>query len=499
MMETENDNALPRGWVRTTVGDISETINPGFPSGKHNKENRGVPHLRPMNISPHGEIDLSDVKSVEVDKYEPLKVGDVLFNNTNSPVWVGKTAVIKQDSGWAYSNHMTRIRPINQAIDSTWLSMVLHYFFVIGFFRANCTHHVNQASINSHFLSKRVSFPLPPLPEQHRIVAKIEELLTRLDAGVKALNAVKAQLKRYRQSVLRCAFDGKLTAEWRVAHKGKLEPASVLLERIKEERKEQLGNKYKELPPVDASELPELPEGWGWASVFHTAESMKNGIYRPPHFYGEQGTACLRMYNIEKGFLVWKDIKRMNLDDEEIHEYQLLPDDILVNRVNSRELVGKAAVFPSGLETCVYESKNIRLRLQRRFVESKFVNFWFLIYSQRYFNRNAQQTVGMASINQEQLGAMPIPLLSITEQQQIVSEIERHFSVADVIERSVDQSITQSERLRQSILKKAFEGKLVPQDPSDEPAERLLERIRADRKNENTKSNQESMRGQTLN
>jgi type I restriction enzyme S subunit len=109
--------------------------------------------------------------------------------------------------------------------------------------------------------------PFPPTSEQHRIVAKIEELFTRLDAGIESLKKIKAQLKRYRQSILKHAFEGKLTAEWCQSHQHELEPASVLLERIKQERLKSAKGKNKELPQVDTSELPALPEGWAWARV----------------------------------------------------------------------------------------------------------------------------------------------------------------------------------------------------------------------------------------
>jgi type I restriction enzyme S subunit len=285
-------------------------------------------------------------------------------------------------------------------------------------------------------------------------------------------------LKRYRQAVLKYAFEGKLTEEWRKTHRDQIEPATKLLERLREVKKD---TKFKELPPIDTVDLPILPEEWTWTRIGEIAESMRNGVYKPKEFYGNNGVACLRMYNIENGAIAWKDVKRMNLTPEEIEFYELKPSDILVNRVNSRELVGKAAAIPVGLERCVYESKNIRLRLLQDYANSKYVSFWFLVHSQKFFSRNAQQTVGMASINQEQLALMPIPLCHPSEQTKAVEEIERLFSIADEVEKIATESIEQTDKMRQSILKMAFEGKIVPQDPGDEPANKLLERIREER------------------
>ena len=187
---------------------------------------------------------------------------------------------------------------------------------------------------------------------------------------------------------------------------------------------------------------------------------MKNGIYKPANIYSDDGIACLRMYNIDSGKIKWFDIKRMNLAKEDIKEYRLLDGDLLVNRVNSRELVGKTAVIRKRNEPIVYESKNIRVRLKNGF-NSEYVNYWFLLSANKYFNRNAQQTVGMASINQQQISNFNIPLCESSEQNTVVEEIESRLSVADKLEETITASLQQSETLRQSILKKAFEGKLV--------------------------------------
>src|SRR5688572_57625 len=123
-----------------------------------------------------------------------------------------------------------------------------------------------------------------------------------------------------------------------------------------------LGNESaKASRPEGVKEGYALPIGWRWVTLGDVAESMKNGIYKPASSYAEDGLACLRMYNIGDGKIVWRDIKRMRLSESEMREYELLPGDLLVNRVNSRGLVGKSVAIPTGLERCVFESKNIRV------------------------------------------------------------------------------------------------------------------------------------------
>lgn len=156
---------LPVGWQILTIGEITAEMNPGFASGEHNQEGRGVPHLRPMNISHEGDISLSTLKYVDVDEYDALRSGDVLFNNTNSPALVGKTSYIRQDSDWAYSNHMTRLR-LRPGYHAGWVAYALHHLFFTGYFQLHCRHHVNQASINTTFLAESVSIPVPPSPNK---------------------------------------------------------------------------------------------------------------------------------------------------------------------------------------------------------------------------------------------------------------------------------------------------------------------------------------------
>lgn len=330
-----------------------------------------------------------------------------------------------------------------------------------------------------------IEISLPPLTEQHRIVSAIESLFARLDAANQRLDRVPDIIKKFRQSLLAAACGGRLTEDWRDKDES-IENADKIIEIIKKEKN---AIQKKNQKDKDYFVIPyEVPNNWSWTNIECISKSMKNGIYKKQEFYSDNGIACLRMYNIEDGLIVWKNIKRMNLSDDEIADYLLEPGDILVNRVNSRELVGKAAPIPDDIEPCIYESKNIRLKIFNQWILSKYVGYWFQVYAQQYFNLNAQQTVNMASINQQQLGSMAFPLPPLPEQHEIVQRVDALFALADSIEAKVAAARDRTEKLRQSILAKAFSGELVETEAElarregrdYEPADVLLERIKAE-------------------
>ncbi len=205
----------PSNWAKIALADISADVSPGFASGKHNLNGAGVPHLRPMNVDRDGKIDLSVVKSIAESNGVELKQGDVLFNNTNSAELIGKTAAVSsREAGFAYSNHMTCVRP-ERGVDSVFVARQLHFLWMSGYMKHRCTNHVNQASISSKTLANTIPILLPPSSEQIRIVEKLEELLSDLDAGVAELKAAQKKLGLYRQSLLKAAVEGRLTADWR--------------------------------------------------------------------------------------------------------------------------------------------------------------------------------------------------------------------------------------------------------------------------------------------
>ncbi|MGH9919029.1 MAG: restriction endonuclease subunit S, partial [Nitrososphaerales archaeon] len=213
-------------------------------------------------------------------------------------------------------------------------------------------------------------------------------------------------------------------------------------------------------------ELSELPEGWKWIRMGEIIASMKNGLYKPAKYYGE-GIPSLRMYNIHEGNITLDNVRRVRLSSDEIEDYSLVAGDILLNRINSRELVGKAAVIPQGIGTIIFEAMNIRIRVRRETVEPKYLTYYLLTSeARRRIELKVKQTVGMGTVDQSDIASWPLPLAPIMEQVQIVKRLDFILSYVDQLARNTKQVSDKIDQLQQSILTKAFQGELIPQDPN---------------------------------
>ena len=231
MKETQNNNPLPKGWIVCKLEDVAMAINSGFASGKHNTSKKGIPHIRPMNIDSSGNIDLSLVKYVEDNFKDKLQKNDVLFNNTNSPKLLGKTALIKENANWGYSNHMTRIRFDISKVEPSWFAIFLHKLFLDGYYRQIAKNHVNQSSVNSNDLATKISIIVAPRNEQKQVVAQIEQGFSHIENTQQIVNSTLEKLDIMKMSILKQAFEGKLSPQ--DPHD---EPAEILLEKIKQEK-----------------------------------------------------------------------------------------------------------------------------------------------------------------------------------------------------------------------------------------------------------------------
>lgn len=342
-------------------------------------------------------------------------------------------------------------------------------------------------------LSQRID--LPPLPEQRRIVAEIERQFTRLDTSVAALRRAQANLKHYRASTLRAACSGELAnteAELARAEDREYEPADALLERILAERRarwESQGKrrgKYQEPTAPNTSDLPTLPEGWVWATLNQIAE-LKGGVTKGQRHKAGQPlieVPYLRVANVQRGYLDLSVVKTISVPPSTVDQLRLVKGDILFNEGGDRDKLGRGWVWNDEIEDCIHQNHVFRVRLNSHDILPAIISWWGNSFGQDYFQRTGKQTTNLASINLSILTGFPVPLPPLVEQRRIVAEVERRLSVIQQAEAAVAASLHRAERLRQSILKRAFSGQLVPQDPDDEPASALLERIRAQREAE---------------
>ena len=471
MEDKSNLSGLPKGWAWATIEDVLQTLESGGrPRGGVRNIKEGVPSIGGEHLLYNGGFDFTNIRYIPREFYEKMAQGkiqkkDVLVVKDGATT--GKTAFVADSfpfSKAAVNEHVFILRVLEGYTEPKYLFFWMQSLYGQGCIKENFKGTA-QGGINSYFV-KNSNFALPPLPEQHRIVAKIEELFTKLDAGVEALKKVKAQLKRYRQSVLKHAFEGKLTEEWRKAHKGEIEPASVLLERIKEERKKKAKGKYKELPPQDISDLPELPEGWAWTALGRISEIIL-GQSPPSSTYNEEGDG-LPFYQgkLEFGNL-YPTPQKWCTAPKKIAE----KGDVLIS---VRAPVGPTNICPE--KSCI--GRGLAAVRSLGGIQTLFILYLMRSFEQNLANKGTGTT--FKAITGDMLRKFPIPLAPILEEHRLVEEVERRLSVANEVEKVVEQSLKRAERLRQSILKRAFEGKLVSQDPSDEPAEKLLERIKAE-------------------
>jgi len=472
-----NSRELPKTWTWTRLKEVCLAPQYGWTTSAAAEGTLKL--LRTTDIT-SGRINWDKVpfckrEPADTGKYV-LRDGDVVISRAGS---VGYSQLIKKPVRAVFASYLIRFRPL---IDE--------YFFAYflkspAYWRAISEKQLGIAlpNVNASKL-KEIGFPLPPLAEQKRIVARLEELFTKLDAGVEALKKIKAQLKRYRQAVLKHAFEGKLTEKWRQAHKGELEPASKLLERIKKERGVGgvTGNNNNSL---------ELPKNWALTNLGEVSDIIR-GISFPKNAKTKTSQkgyiACLRTTNVQRK-VEWGDLwfvpqEFVKRDEQLVKKY-----DILISTANSLELVGKVCQvktlpYPSTLGAFI---SLIRISpiLDQTF-------FYFQLASaevQSKIRSCASTTTNISNVSTRKLADIELMVPPFAEQKRIVAEIERHFSIADQIEQTIEQGLKQAQRLRQSILKKAFEGKLTEKWRQENPelvtgensAEKLLERIKAEK------------------
>jgi type I restriction enzyme S subunit len=444
------------------------------------------PILRANNISDALSYDdLVYIPKALVSPEQRIKKGDIVFAMSSGSLHlVGKSAQAQADFDGSCGAFCAILR-----INEKTLSRFAAYQFSANSFRRKISEIAKGSNINNlkreHILEHQIV--LPPLKEQQRIVERIEGLFSELDKGIENLKLARAQLAVYRQALLKHAFEGKLTEDWRVANSGRFESGEQLLSRIRVEcRRKSSSGCAPQDRDLESEDLPEIPAEWTWARLdwLGTVGSGMS-VSKDREIADPVEVPYLRVANVQRGRLDLSAIKTMKVEASILSDLKLVVGDILFNEGGDRDKLGRGWIWEGQIDPCITQNHVFRVTpVACDMVSSKFVSHWGNTFGQQYFLNHGKQTTNLASINKRVLSRLPVPVPSFLEQQQIVAQIETQTSVIDALEAEIDANLQKSEALRQSILKKAFEGDLVPQDASDVPAEILLARLRAERASE---------------
>ena len=493
-------NGLPEGWAEATLGALLHRIEGGTSfkclTRMAGRQEWGVIKVSAMTWGSFLEDEQKALPPKTIfDPVAEIKPGDLLISRCNTVELVGASVLVGACRPRLLLSDKSLRLVVAEAIDRKWLQKIMSSQIVRQQMSDVATGSSNSMRNISQDKIKAVRFPLPPLREQHRIVEKIEELFSDLDAGVASLERAKANLKRYRASVLKSAVEGRLTKEWRKEHP-QAEDGQMLLDRILRERREKWEkdqllkfkekgkeppkgweSKYEEPSAPDTSELPELPEGWAWATVDQVTDNHDG--HRVP-LKSEVRDTRAGQYPYYGASGIIDDIDDYLFDGE----YLLIAEDgaNLLSRSTPIAFMATGRFWVNNHAHVVQAWGGVPLRYLSVFLNA--TNLALCITG------TAQPKLTQASLNK-----ICLPLPPLAEQEQIVALVEERLSQIDSAEKTIDAELIRSKRLRQSILKRAFEGKLVPQDPKDEPASVLLERIKASREAEQPKKKSKKARG----
>jgi len=487
---------VPTGWVATTLQAIAKWSSGGTPSRSKTSYYEGtIPWFKTGELGPrtlttseeHISEDAINASSAKI--FPKGSVAVAMYGAT-----IGKTSIFGIN---AATNQACAVA-MPDAVTAEFL-----YYFIVSQEKAFADSGQGGAQPNiSQGIIKEWPLLLPPHAEQTRIVAKLEELLSDLDAGVAELKTAQKKLHHYRQSLLKAAVEGSLTAKWRASNTPQETGAEFLARILKERRarweKKQLAkfkeqgktppngwqNKYPEPVAPDTSGLPELPEGWVWASVDQLLEGIESGKSfkceeRPPK---DHEVGVVKVSAVTWGEYNEQESKTCHDESMIRPELFVRAGDFLFSRANTIELVGACVIVGTTSKRIMLSDKILRLVL----IDDQ-LKGWLLTLLRSKFGRKHIEALAsgnqesMRNIGQERLRQIPVPIPSMHEISHATELLFESVSVAKQQEEAIQLSIKQSTAQRQNILRAAFAGDLMPQDPSDEPARVLLERIRAER------------------
>ncbi len=477
---------VPKGWVQGTASDL--VLNPkndivDGPFGSNLKASEytdsGTPIVRIQNVKRFRFIDknihyVTDEKAEQLKRHS-FKAGDILITKLGEPLGLACIAPQRFEFGIIVAD-IVRARPYTE-ISNQFITYLLNSKVVIEQISKH-TKGSTRARINLSVV-RNLNIPIPPLPEQKRIVEKLDSLLAQVDTIQQRLNNLPDIIKRFRQSVLAAAVSGKLTEQWRVDNNTcKVDCENITKELFEKGiTKGNFGRKNDFSPDIDDDELNQAitnSVGWPMVRVGAICESVVPNRDKPKTFSGGFHWLLTPHFDEQSISIDYSKIEK-GLSDTEIKRYKA--------KVIDSGSVVMTCVGRLGLSAVLQQPSVINQQLHA-FIPNENILGAYLAYAIRanvkyYQDKSTSTTVSY--LNKSACNSLPISLPHIEEQTEIVRLVEQYFALADTLEKNLSNAKKRVDNLSQSILAKAFRGELVPQDPSDEPAEQLLARIKTAR------------------
>ena len=486
-----SEEILPPGWAKVEIKDL---ISAGgvFADGDwvESKDQDPEGYVRLIQLADIGEGAFFDksarfLTSTKADELRCtfLKKGDVLVARMPDPLGRACIFPLEGENRFVTVVDVCIIRTSSEIASPEFLTSAINFLGTrkqIEDLQTGTTRKRISRGNLAHVL-----IPLPPLAEQKRIVAKIEELFSELEAGEESLRVARRQLGVYRQSLLKQAFEGHLTAKWCTQNPAKLESPTALLARIQSARERKgLRPSKVALDVMDRVDdaLPPIPAKWHWIRLEHVAVIGTGMSVSQARTYDDPvEVPYLRVANVQRGRLDLSEMRTMQVERSRLDELRVKAGDILFNEGGDRDKLGRGWVWSGQIDPCITQNHVFRATpISTSIVIPEFISHWGNAFGQDFFHLTGKQTTNLASISKATLSSLPVPVPPVEEQKEILRLLDEQFEVIERNEREIDGALRKSEALRQAILKKAFTGRLVPQDPADEPASTLFARLRGE-------------------
>lgn len=457
-------NELPKGWSITTLGSVLIRMTNGININQTDLCSVDALPISRIETIANEKIDFSHVKycipSIEQEQKYLLKKGDILFSHINSDKHLGKTAIYMDDEPLIHGVNLLLLRSDENLYHNKCLNYLLKYYRYTGVFLNLAQRAVNQSSINQKKLSN-LEIPLPPLEEQKQIAEKLDKLFDQIESIKKSTERIPELLKNFRQQILTYAVTGKLTEDY-CNSLCYMDLQEIILQ-LKEQRINQLSiksakDKLEKIYSDDNSSLDfPIPKQWIPVNIDKVCDSFTYGTSAKSENEGKY--PVIRMGNIQNGKLDWSDLKYTS-DESEYMKYKLNIGDILFNRTNSPELVGKTTIYDGNRAAC-YAGYIIKIDPYRKYVNPYYLNIVLNSqYAKRWCWENKTDGVSQSNINAQKISKFTIPYPSLSEQEEIVNRVQSLFDILDDIERRYKVLCNKLDKLSQAVLCKAFKGEL---------------------------------------